>query len=59
MFTSKDYVPPIRKVGFIRINGRLVRDTRGREVEVRSVVKGDSLAKFPRSVGFIGFHKWS
>ena len=58
MFTSKDYTPKKRTVPFIRINGRLVRDTRGREVEVRSNVKGDSLVKFNNSYP-IGFHKWS
>lgn len=59
MFTSKDYIPPARKVPFIRINGRLVRDTRGREVSINAGAKGNSLSKFPRSLGSIGYHKWS
>lgn len=58
MFTSKDYTPPLRKVKFIRINGRLVRDTRGREVTVNSATKGNSLLKF-NNASPIGFHKWS
>lgn len=44
---------------FIRVKGRLVRDTSGREVTLRSHTKGDSLAKFPRTLGQIGYHKWS
>lgn len=44
---------------FIRINERLVRDTRGREVSINSGAKGNSLAKFPRTIGRIGHHKWS
>lgn len=57
MFTSKDYTPPARKVGFIRINGRLVRDTRGREVSVSVAKIGSSMERF--KTGYpIGFHKW-
>lgn len=44
---------------FIRIKGRMVRDTRGKEVNIRSNTKGNSLSKFPRTLGMIGYHKWS
>lgn len=48
-----------KAVPFIKIGNRYVRDTRGKPVAIRSQAKGDSLAKFPRSVGMIGYHKWS
>lgn len=48
-----------KRPGFIRINGRMVRDTSGREVPVKSAAKGNSLSKFPRTIGKIGFHKWA
>lgn len=44
---------------FILIAGRYVRDTRGKPVELRSHTKGNSLSKFPRTLGQIGYHKWS
>lgn len=57
MFTSKDYTPPKRKVGFIRIAGRLVRDVRGREVTLSSATRSSSMERF--KTGYpIGFHKW-
>jgi hypothetical protein len=46
-------------VPFIRVGGRYVRDHRVVPVEVRSVVKGNSLSKFPAQVGRISHHKWS
>ena len=48
-----------KSVPFIFKNGRYVRDTRGKPVAIRSQVKGDSLSKFPRLVGRIGWHKWN
>lgn len=39
--------------------GKYVRINKGKPVVIRSVVKGDSLAKFPRSIGAIGWHKWA
>lgn len=44
---------------FIRINGRMVRNTNGKEVVINSQAKGNSLAKFPRRIGRIGFHKFA
>lgn len=56
MFTSKDYIPKVRNFKFIRKSGRLVRDVSGKEIDIRSSVKGDSLKKFSFP---IGYHKWS
>lgn len=46
-------------VPFVRINGRMVRDTSGKEVNIRSNAKGNSLAKFPRRIGRISHHKFA
>ena len=48
-----------KSVPFIFKNGRYVRDTRGKPVVIHSQAKGNSLSKFPRTVGQIGYHKWS
>lgn len=48
-----------RVVPFIKVNGRYVRDHKTKPVEVRSMVKGNSLTKFARTTGRIGYHKWS
>ena len=57
MFTSKDYSPKKRAVPFIRVAGRLVRDTRGREVTLSSATRSSSMERF--KTGYpIGFHKW-
>ena len=57
MFTSKDYEPKRRKVPFIRVNGHLVRDVRGKEVNLSCAKLGSSMERF--KTGYpIGFHKW-
>jgi len=57
MFTSKDYTPKRRAVPFIRVAGRLVRDTRGKEIELSCAKLGSSMERF--NTGYpIGFHKW-
>ena len=60
MFTSKDFIPgrPTHKrVPFVRINGRMVRDTRGKAVNVSCAKLGSSMERF--KTGYpIGFHKW-
>lgn len=48
-----------KRVPFIVVNGRYVRDTRGKEVVINSQAKGNSLAKFPARIGRIGFHKFA
>lgn len=43
---------------FIRVNGRMVRDTSGREVEVRVAKLPSGMVKFDNAYP-IGFHKWA
>lgn len=43
---------------FVRIKGRLVRDTSGREVEVRVAKLPSGMVKFANAYP-IGFHKWA
>lgn len=45
-------------VPFIKVKGRYVRNHTGKSVDVKSNAKGDSLGRFPRRIGFIGYHKW-
>lgn len=58
MFTSKDFKPNlIRRPKFIKVAGRYVRDTKGREVELSCAKLGSSMERF--NTGYpIGFHKW-
>jgi hypothetical protein len=44
---------------FVLINGRYVRDTRGKEIVIHPAAKGNSLSKFPRVVGRISHHRWA
>ena len=48
-----------KTVPFILVNGRYVRNNKGRQISVNSGAKGNSLSKFPRTIGRIGHHKWS
>lgn len=47
-----------KRPAFIRINGRMVRDTSGREVEVRVAKLLSGMVKFNNAYP-IGFHKWT
>lgn len=44
---------------FVKVNGRYARHNPTVEVPLRSAASGDSLGKFPRSVGAISHHRWS
>lgn len=56
--TAQDMGIVRKRPAFIRINGRMVRDTSGREVEVKAAKLPSSMVKFAGSYP-IGFHKWA
>ena len=58
MFTHKEHSPSIvRHNRFINVKGRMVRDTKGREVELSCAKLGSSMERF--KTGYpIGFHRW-
>jgi hypothetical protein len=46
-------------VPFILVNGRYIRNHKGKPVDIKSNAKGNSMTKFPRTLGKIGYHKWA
>lgn len=59
MLSSPEHVPtPNRnRPPFIRVNGRMVRSTKGKEVVISCAKLGSSMERFATSYP-IGFHKW-
>jgi hypothetical protein len=53
------YLVTHKVVPFVFVNGRYVRAHKVREVPMKSNAKGNSLSKFPRTIGRIGHHKWA